>query len=125
MSKLNERQEKFARLVASGVPAMRAYAEAGYSAKTAEKNAARLKDNEGVKAFIAKLKKQTSKKFEATKDDLLNSLLETSQIYDGHERIAAIKQIAVMCGYNEPEKIEHSVSDETAQVLQLMREGRK
>ena len=125
MSKLNERQEKFARLVASGVPAMRAYSEAGYSANAAKQNASRLRENEGIKVRIAELKKQTSKKFEATKDDLLNSLLETSQIYDGHERIGAIKQIAVMCGYNEPDKIEHSVDKATIEILKLMKEGRK
>ena len=71
------RQERFAELVASGVPATRAYAEAGYSnkGKNADAHASRLVENGGVKERIAELRARTSAKLELKREDLARHLM--------------------------------------------------
>lgn len=71
--KLNVRQEKFAELVASGMPATRAYREAGYTdnGRTAESHASRLVENGGVKARIAELRKPQTAAATMTKEEKL------------------------------------------------------
>lgn len=51
----NPKHEQFAVLVAGGMTATEAYVRAGYSRKTAQKNAARFTANEGIKARVAEL----------------------------------------------------------------------
>lgn len=78
---LNIRQERFAELVASGIPAARAYSMAGYSdnGRNAEANAVRVMANDGVKARIAEIKAETSKRTEFKKDDLIRDLVAVWQ----------------------------------------------
>ena len=70
---LNVRQEKFAELVAAGVPATQAYRQAGYTnaGTTAEKNASRLREKEGVAARIAELRKPQTAAATMTKEEKL------------------------------------------------------
>jgi phage terminase small subunit len=74
---LNIRQERFAEFVASGIPAARAYSMAGYSdnGRNAEANAVRVMANDGVKARIAELRAEASKRTEFKKDDLIRDLV--------------------------------------------------
>jgi hypothetical protein len=61
---LNVRQEKFAQMVAGGMPAIKAYVEAGYTADP-EKNAVQIAGNRGVAARIAELRAVVESKGEA------------------------------------------------------------
>lgn len=74
---LNIRQQRFAELVASGIPAMRAYGMAGYSDKgrNADVNASALMGNHRVKERIAELRAEASKRTEFKKDDLIRDLV--------------------------------------------------
>jgi hypothetical protein len=73
---MNIRQERFAELVASRVPAMRAYSEAGYSnrGKNAEANAARLIEFDGVKERIQAIRAETAAKLALKREDLARHL---------------------------------------------------
>ncbi len=70
---LNVRQERFAELVAAGIPATTAYRQAGYTdaGRNAEQNASRLRENEGVAARIAELRKPQTKAAELLKEEKL------------------------------------------------------
>ncbi len=57
---LNERQKRFAELVAGGASQTQAYIAAGYSPHLAHKHAARLAANGGVKAYIKALSEAAS-----------------------------------------------------------------
>jgi hypothetical protein len=71
---LNARQEKFAQLVASGMPAIRAYVKAGYTGN-AEKCAFGITENPGIKKLIAELREKASAKAEFTRDDMVQWLV--------------------------------------------------
>jgi phage terminase small subunit len=76
---LNVRQEKFAQLVAGGMPAIRAYVKAGYSSngRNPEGSASRLMlDNAGVAQRIAELKAGNEKRSEFTRDDMVQWLVD-------------------------------------------------
>lgn len=106
LSRMNIRQERFAELVASGIPASRAYPEAGYSGrgKNAAAHASRLVENGGVSDRIAELQKETRKVARLTKEQKLEILekIMSSQQEKTIDRIAAIKIHNVMTGDNEP-----------------------
>lgn len=74
---INARQERFAQFVASGVPATRAYRQAGYTDRNnnAEKNAVHLTENHGVKARIAELLAKNAEKSEYKRADLVNLMV--------------------------------------------------
>lgn len=75
---LNIRQERFAELVAGGVCATQAYIKAGYevSDKVAESAGPRLMGNVRVKARVAEIKAEASKRAEFKKDDLVRDLVK-------------------------------------------------
>lgn len=75
---LNIRQQRFAELVVSGMPATKAYMEAGYSQdpRIAEAHACRLVENGGVKTLIAKLRAPQTKAALRKKEDNLRYLAE-------------------------------------------------
>lgn len=106
---MNIRQERFAELVASGIPASRAYPEAGYSGrgKNAQGNASALMENHGVIARLAELQKETRKVARLTKEQKLEILekIMCSQQEKARDRIAAIKIHNVMTGDNAPSKM--------------------
>lgn len=131
--KLSPRHEAFAQAVASKMPAGRAYEAAGYSAKgvNADKLGSRLAKKVDISARIAELTAKVSKKAEIEREGLVERLLDIldseSGTYKGSEvkssdRVAAAREIAKLCGFNAPEKIEHDVSDPMAELLREIRE---
>lgn len=75
---LNIRQERFAELVASGVPASRAYIAAGYNVteKAAEAHGSRLARNGKVTARIEELRRKTATAVDFQRQDLVKWLVE-------------------------------------------------
>ena len=73
---LNARQEKFCQWVASGKPDVEAYRLAGYSPDSAESNASRLRENEGVAARIEELQAANASHFALTREAALELLAE-------------------------------------------------
>lgn len=103
---MNVRQERFAELVATGMPFTRAYVLAGYSdkGKNAEANATRMMGNDGVKERILGLRKESREMARMTKTkklQLLEALMTRSDTRDSVV-IAAIKAHNEMTGDNEP-----------------------
>jgi phage terminase small subunit len=115
--KLNIRQERFAELVAAGMPATRAYSEAGYSSdpRIAEAHACRLVENGGVKARIAELRKPQTKKSLLTRDrkrELLRDIAE-NPLASTDNRIRAMAEDSRMAGHYEPDRTEIEVGQRT------------
>ena len=81
MKPLNSRQEKFAQLVASDVPATPAYIEAGYkvSTKVAGTNGPRMLVFAGVAARIKELRARESEKSEYKRADMVRFLVAILQ----------------------------------------------
>jgi hypothetical protein len=65
----NARHELFCQRVAAGIPASRAYAAAGYTARgtSAESNASRLLGTDKVRARLDKLSAESAKVFSITR----------------------------------------------------------
>jgi phage terminase small subunit len=109
LSRMNIRQTRFAELVASGIPASRAYPEAGYSdrGKNAAAHASRLVENGGVSNRIAELQKESREVARLTKEQKLEILekIMCSQQEKARDRIAAIKVHNAMVGDNQPSKM--------------------
>lgn len=110
---MNIRQRRFAELVASGVPAMRAYGDAGYSTKgrNAQGNASALMENHGVKEMIAQLQKENRKLATKTREQKLARLEEIAWAEKAKpmDVIAAIRVHNEMTGDNAPQK--HVIKD--------------
>ncbi|HEY5742319.1 MAG TPA: terminase small subunit [Terrimicrobiaceae bacterium] len=144
----NAKHELFSQLVASGKSEMSAFAEAGYSARSAKQNAHRLSENEGIKARIAELKGRTAEKCEATRAEVLkflvgvvrakpseagfeNPLCESVITKAGPtaafpSKLGALAQLAKMCGWNEPEKVQVGMEAELVAVIAKIRgQGRQ
>ena len=109
------RHEKFAQLVASGMTAQAAFTQAGYKAP---QNSPRLRNNELVAKRIGELQARNERKAEMaalTRDELVGILtdivkatrnrLPEARIADG---LKAAEMLAKMCGWNEPEAVQHS-----------------
>lgn len=146
---LNERQERFCQLVVSGRPHGRAYEEAGYKAKGdfADQCAARmLSRNAKVKARVAELKSENASGCRLSREQAMSFLcdiIETpvGEIDPNHKlaqeyrepgettaamikmpaKLDAFDKLAKMCGWYEPEKIQHSVTDEIAEMMMRIR----
>lgn len=141
---LNERQERFCQLVVSGRPHGRAYEEAGYKAKgaSADAQAARMIRNDKVKARIAELMKENASGCRLTREQAMSFLCDIIETpvgdIDPQHKLAqeyrepgettggmikmpakldAFKELAKMCGWYEPEKIQHGVTDEIAEMM--------
>jgi len=123
---LNIRQKRFAELVASGMPATRAYMEAGYSRdpRIAEANAFRLMGNDGVKAVIAKLRVPQTKAALSSRDHkraMLREVFENPAV-KMQDRLRAIELDARLAGQFEPDRTEIEVGERS---LQSIRERAK
>jgi phage terminase small subunit len=118
---LNIRQQRFAELVASGMPATKAYMKAGYSnnPRIAESNACRMMDNDGVKVRIAELRKPQTKAALLTRDrkrEMLRDIAEDkSASFDA--RIRAMAEDSRMAGHYEPDRTEIDVGQRTLQSI--------
>ncbi|MEY3895200.1 MAG: Terminase small subunit [Verrucomicrobiota bacterium] len=127
---LNVRQIRFAELVAGGMVATQAYAEAGYSKdpRIAEAHAWRLVENGGVKALITQIIEKRSRKFELKREELARHLLGAimtpideidgsspfaqENIFDGKGgrriksmgKVESARLLCEMMGWKEPEQ---------------------
>jgi hypothetical protein len=108
------KREKFAQLVASGVPTQPAYTQAGY---IAPQNAPRLRNHPLVAKRIEELQTRNERKAEAIalkRDELIEIL--TDVIRSARERLSearlpdalkAMEMLIKMAGWNEPERVNH------------------
>lgn len=113
MARLNDRQRKFAEGVASGLAAVEAYKQAGYSPRTAESNASRLMENEGVKTYLEELRKENREMSKASREQVQDRLFEIGMSED-KDRVPAFSLLCRMQGYLEPEKLEVDLTIEDA-----------
>lgn len=96
---LNTKQERFAQLVAMNVPAIQAYAEAGYdNADFAAENARKLRNKRHVKARIEELSASTDDMVElrrAMLDEFYVLVLKTDRvdIYDDKARLRPLDEL--------------------------------
>jgi hypothetical protein len=111
--KLTPKQEKFARLVASGMKQVDAYRDA-YDTQTTNKNTQRVKAlhetrKDNVAAMIADLKARAEQGVVWTREMAMTALLDTYQLArdQNHAQGAtgALKELNAMYGYNEATKI--------------------
>lgn len=111
----NARHERFATAIASGMPASRAYVEAGYAAN--DGNAVRLKGNEKVAARIAELEaKRTEKVVSSTAIDAAWVLNQAAELYaaaKGDKAHTAAKGVLELIGKHVDvqafrEQVQHS-----------------
>lgn len=122
MSELTPKQSRFVDEYMIDLNGKQAAIRTGYSAKTAEVQASRLLSNVKVKAEISKRQAITAAKFELTKDNMINELIDLIQsckkegidgkgvIKDRGNWNKAIDLLNKLGGLYEPEKIEHSGS---------------
>jgi phage terminase small subunit len=87
----NQRHERFAQEVAKGVSAIKAYKVAGYAEATAHSNAARLMDNDGIRARIDELQGKVAAKTEVTIEGLIGHAEKIRQ----YAMDRKVKQLAV------------------------------
>ena len=141
---MNERQERFAQLVASAVPFGRAYEQAGYSASgdIADKAGSRLAKKVEVEARIAELRAENAKLASLSRAEAIDFLCEVvkkpigevtteSRLAQEYQepgehsggkikmpgKIDAIRELAKICGWYAPEKQEISASDSLAELI--------
>ncbi|MES2659161.1 MAG: terminase small subunit [Verrucomicrobiota bacterium] len=104
---LNPRQQKFVELYVSGVPAGRAYEQAGYAPRgnAAEAEASRMVRNPKVAQAIQHERNESKRNALLTRDAKLTILAEIALnvTAPGRERIAAIKLHNDMTGENTPQ----------------------
>jgi hypothetical protein len=111
MRKLTARQEKFCQGIADGQSYSDAYRNAynavNISNKSVWERSSRIADNSKVNARIAELKAKLEKKQLWTKEMSVNILgsIALKAAFDNN-KIAAIKELNAMHGFNEPTKIE-------------------
>lgn len=108
---LNDRQRRFAELVVEGLPAGRAYEQAGYSARgaSADNNASRLLGNARVSEYLSNLRKEAMEASKMTRESKLEMLYRIATEQEKTNPRAAIAAIAEenrMTGGYEPEKQE-------------------
>lgn len=124
----NTRHEAFAQALASGSTMDEAYAKAGFAPN--RQNAHRLTTNDDVAARVKELQEQTAKKASMTRADLVDwcervlrakpsdasadsDICETVMTKMGPftklcDKGGAFDRLVKLCGWNEPDKIEHS-----------------
>lgn len=102
---LNPRQERFVTLVASGLPAGRAYEQAGYQARgnAADVGASKLVRNPKVAEALNRERRAGSEASRLTRDEKLGILEEIARngLAPARERISAIKAHNDMTGEGE------------------------
>lgn len=101
-SKLTLKQRAFVDGVLAGKSALQAYKDAGYSAHSAEANAFRLMDHDGVKAAIDGVRVKSAEKAEITLEWLLQQgkdILVAAMHEGSHSAaVGALKEVGVLSG---------------------------
>lgn len=116
---LTAKQEAFCQAIASGKNNADAYREAGYSTNMKDEvlwvKACELSKNGKVAVRIEELKAEVAEKALITREELVRKQLRNMD--DAHKTgqygasVSAGKAISAMCGYDAPEKHEHSGKD--------------
>lgn len=158
MKELNDRQRMFAELVVSGMPAGRAYEQAGYKSRgaAADVNASKLIRNPKVSKFMAELREKAMESAQMSLNEALAFLADAirtpvgevdenhplcqewvrQEVGDGGENVStwtirtkmvgkleAVKQLALMMGWNKPEEHKHQVDGLTTLMEKLRAMG--
>jgi phage terminase small subunit len=108
---LSARQQRFAEGVINGLPASRAYTEAGYCSKSPDQDASNLDRNPKVAARIEQLRLDAARRNEITVDRILQELEDA--------RIRALKDgqfSAAVAASMGRAKIAGQITDRTEQV---------
>jgi len=114
---LTPKQEAFAQAVASGLTQSDAYRKAytvGVNTKPESVNqlASTLMGNVHISSRVETLKSELSKKGLWSREDSVRALLSVLDDPDKKtDIIAAVKELNSMHGFNEPQKIDHTSSD--------------
>ena len=139
---MNERQERFAQLVAGGMGHSAAYSEAGYVCKSPAVDSAaasRLLRHVSVAARISELREKNAEMSEIGRDEVLkfyaeilrstpdkaapdNPLCELKMSKAGPyfafpDKHKAAEGLRKMCGFDAPEKTELSASDSLVELI--------
>ena len=129
----NPKHERFAQLVARGdLSATRAYIKCGYSKNGADVSASKLLGNARVSGRIQELQSESAQDCKLSKKQVLDFLAEVmttpaGSVHKAHQlcqsfkdtdqaneirmpdKLAAATQLAKMCGWNEPEKVDSKI----------------
>lgn len=117
---ITAKQEKFAQCVSDGMSqadAYRASFEVNPSTKpeTVQANASRLMANSMVAARVMELREALAEKALWTREDSIRALSRIASGGDDEakpsDRVAAVKAINTMHGWDAPQKIDHTSSD--------------
>ena len=118
----NQRHELFAQALARGLPASRAYVEAGYAQN--DSNAARLSGNEQVKGRVKELQAKSAERLGYTVEGLSQKLEEAldlaEKVGSPSAFVSAVMGIAKLNGLLV-DKMEHSGSLDIGTALQAAR----
>lgn len=112
---LTEKQEKFCRAIAEGLNQYDAYREAFDPAPTVKREsiepaASRLVNKDKIQARIAELRASITKRWAWTREDSINTLKQVIAEGKGSERVAAVKELNAMHGFQEAKKLDISGS---------------
>lgn len=116
---LTSKMEAFAQNVVAGMRYAEAY-RAAYDASsmaksTVQKRASELAARGDVAGRIAELRREVAEKFVWTRGQSLQVLMEIAVDVEGvskpNERVAAVKELNAMHGFNAPQKVELGVRD--------------
>jgi phage terminase small subunit len=108
---LTPKQEKFAQCVADGMAQAEAYRVAfnvkpETKAETSQANASRLMANSKISARVNELRFKLTEKGLWTREMSVKALIETIQEGNGSVRVAAVKELNAMHGFNAPKKLD-------------------
>lgn len=113
---LTPKQEKFAQCVADGMSQADAYRVA-FNVKqttkpeTTQANASRLMANGTISARVAELRERLTQKALWTREMSVAALLEAYQEGNASAKVAAVKELNAMHGFNAAQKVDLTNSD--------------
>ncbi len=113
---LTPKQEKFAQCVADGMSQADAYRVAFNVKKTTkpettQANASRLMANGTISARVAELREKLTQKALWTREMSVAALLEAYQVGNASAKVAAVKELNAMHGFNAAQKVDLTNSD--------------
>jgi phage terminase small subunit len=113
--KLNPKQQLFVEEYLIDFNATQAAIRAGYSENTAYSQGPRLLDNVEIQRGIEKGKQKLIKKLDIKKEDIIRDLIrikeDNIEDFPPHA-LKALEMLNKMLGFNEPDKIDHTVRQE-------------
>jgi DNA-directed RNA polymerase specialized sigma24 family protein len=101
------------------------YAKAGKRAGLSAKAVEKIMGDERVQRYIERLRRQTEKKHQVTRDDVIAGLLEAREraemLSEPSTEIRAWEVIAKLQGLNAPERVVHELPEETKRMIDTLR----